>query len=585
MPAHDVWLPVGTLDELRERGAIVVSGADRPIAVYLHDGDRVSAVDNRCPHLGFPLHRGSVQDGLLTCHWHEARFDLCSGCTFDLWADDVPVFDTELRDGRVFVAPRPRHAENADHFRRRLLHGLEHNISLIQAKAMLGLRRCGVPWIDVLRDVAAFATQHHDDWGQGMTLLAIAANLREHLSEDTMYHVALRASRQVSADCADAVPTRKRGPLLEGDHTPERLSRWLCAWVQTRHRDAAECVVLTACDRLGSRPEFADILFTAANERVYAQIGHVFDAANKAFELLNAIGWDHAADTLPLLTRQTVMAQGAEEDTHWHHPIEVIEPLRSAEATLRERFAGGFGTGEQPNADWLPVLLGEDPRAIIDALTAAFDAGVAPQVVSKHVAYAAALRLARFAMTNEVPDWFNPRHTFIFANAVHQAVKRSPTPGVVRGILHAALSVYMDRFLNVPAARMPTDARLDALPTDPAALRQELLDALDRHADVETAAAIVVRHLRLGHPLPELIDALALATAREDFDFHAMQVLEAAVQQSREWPRGAETEQLFVAVARQLAAFCPTPRAGDQIARIATRLDRGEKMYENGAPV
>jgi hypothetical protein len=41
--------------------------------------------------MGFPLERGSVEDGILTCHWHHARFDLESGCTFDLWADDVPI--------------------------------------------------------------------------------------------------------------------------------------------------------------------------------------------------------------------------------------------------------------------------------------------------------------------------------------------------------------------------------------------------------------------------------------------------------------------------------------------------------------
>jgi nitrite reductase/ring-hydroxylating ferredoxin subunit len=31
----------------------------------------------------FPLHRGSIEDGILTCRWHHARFDLRSGSTFD----------------------------------------------------------------------------------------------------------------------------------------------------------------------------------------------------------------------------------------------------------------------------------------------------------------------------------------------------------------------------------------------------------------------------------------------------------------------------------------------------------------------
>jgi nitrite reductase/ring-hydroxylating ferredoxin subunit len=40
------------------------------------------ALDNQCPHMGFPLERGSIEDGILT--WHHARFDLESGCTFAL---------------------------------------------------------------------------------------------------------------------------------------------------------------------------------------------------------------------------------------------------------------------------------------------------------------------------------------------------------------------------------------------------------------------------------------------------------------------------------------------------------------------
>jgi hypothetical protein len=231
------------------------------------------------------------------------------------------------------------------------------------------------------------------------------------------------------------------------------------------------------------------------------------------------------------------------------------------------------------------VLLEDDPLGIIETLRTALQNGTPPAELSKRVAFAAACRLARFAMTNEVADWFNPRHTFIFANAVHQAVKRSPTPGVVRGILHAAISVYQDRFLNVPAARLPIESSLAELPTDANELRRQLLETLNRQADVDGATRLVLRHLRLGHSAEDLFDTLAFATAREDFDFHAMQVLEAGVQQFREWDGGPEAEQILVAVVRQLAAFCPTPRAGLQTATIAMRLDRGEKMYENGEPV
>src|SRR6266478_5800548 len=105
--SKEAFLRVAPLDEIQQKGVILVKGADRSMAVFAHNG-QVSAVDNRCPHMGFPLYRGSVKDGILTCHWHHARFDLRSGCTFDLFADDVPAYDVEVRDSVVFVAAHPR---------------------------------------------------------------------------------------------------------------------------------------------------------------------------------------------------------------------------------------------------------------------------------------------------------------------------------------------------------------------------------------------------------------------------------------------------------------------------------------------
>jgi nitrite reductase/ring-hydroxylating ferredoxin subunit len=109
----------GSLEELKAKGRLVVHGGHRPILV-IYDRGRVFALDNRCPHMGFPLERGSVTDGILTCHWHHARFDLESGCTFDLWADDVPICPVELRNGEVWVKTTFGHADPAAHLRQRL---------------------------------------------------------------------------------------------------------------------------------------------------------------------------------------------------------------------------------------------------------------------------------------------------------------------------------------------------------------------------------------------------------------------------------------------------------------------------------
>src|SRR3974390_2827696 len=103
VPSREFVL-AGSIEELKAKGRLVLHGAHRPILVVFDRG-RAFALDNRCPHMGFPLERGSFDDGILTCHWHHARFDLESGCTFDLWADDVPMCPVEVP---ALAMTRPR---------------------------------------------------------------------------------------------------------------------------------------------------------------------------------------------------------------------------------------------------------------------------------------------------------------------------------------------------------------------------------------------------------------------------------------------------------------------------------------------
>ena len=148
--ANKEFVFAGSVDELKAKGRLVLHGGHRPILV-IHDRGRVFALDNRCPHMGFPLDRGSVEDGILTCHWHHARFDLESGCTFDLWADDVPTFPVELRNGEVWVKTTLGHADPVAHWRQRLTDGLAHDLGLVIAKAAHGQLAADVPAAAIVR--------------------------------------------------------------------------------------------------------------------------------------------------------------------------------------------------------------------------------------------------------------------------------------------------------------------------------------------------------------------------------------------------------------------------------------------------
>lgn len=82
-------------------------------------------------------------------------------------------------------------------------------------------------------------------------------------------------------------------------------------------------------------------------------------------------------------------------------------------------------------------------------------AGASPEQLGRALAYAAALRIVRFHPQNDFADWDTVHHAFTTANALHQALIRNPAVELLRGVVHGALRVYLDRFLNVPASRFP----------------------------------------------------------------------------------------------------------------------------------
>src|SRR3954447_17265221 len=123
-------LRAASLAEVRAAGRLVVH-VDRETICLFADGDEVHAVDNRCPHMGFPLHLGSLCDGILTCHWHHARFDICSGGTFDPWADDVPSYEVILENGDIWVNPHSKLVNDTNKYKNRLREGLQQNIGIV----------------------------------------------------------------------------------------------------------------------------------------------------------------------------------------------------------------------------------------------------------------------------------------------------------------------------------------------------------------------------------------------------------------------------------------------------------------------
>ncbi|HZI39728.1 MAG TPA: Rieske 2Fe-2S domain-containing protein, partial [Acidimicrobiia bacterium] len=293
-------ITIGTLGDLQRAGCLTGKAGSQPVCVFWSDGAPF-ALDDRCPHMGFPLHRGSVESGLLTCHWHNARFDLRSGGTLDPWADDVRSYPVEIEDGRVvvIVPPEPDRRQALHH---RLEEGLEQGISLVMAKAVLGLLDSGVSTEEIVRAGVAFGTRYREaGWGAGLTVLTAMANVLPHLDPADRALSLVAGLAFVSRDTRGRPP---RFPLLalQGGPPPDRLAAWYRRFIETRSADAAERALASAIARTDAGPDgddghrlVADMMFAAATDHVFLDGGHTIDFTNKAFEVLDHLGWGSAA--------------------------------------------------------------------------------------------------------------------------------------------------------------------------------------------------------------------------------------------------------------------------------------------------
>src|SRR5919109_5143101 len=235
---------VASLEELRAAGRLVVSVGGHTICL-LAEGDAVHAVDNRCPHMGFPLHRGSISDGILTCHWHHARFDLCTGGTFDQWADELRRFPVEIDGNDIYVdlAPPP---DRVAHQRKRLQVGLERDVSLVIGKAAIVLSEADPSGVDAFRAGVDFGVRRRGGgWFRGLTTLTCLMNLLPRLEPGERAAALYHGLSDVAADSAGVEP---RFPLepLPGKASPDRLARWFRRFLEVRDAEGAERALVSA---------------------------------------------------------------------------------------------------------------------------------------------------------------------------------------------------------------------------------------------------------------------------------------------------------------------------------------------------
>ena len=296
---------VGSLASLAEAGRRLVKVGRKQIVLF-HGDKGVFACNNRCPHEGFPLMEGSLAEGcVLTCNWHNWKFDLESGETL-VGGDRLRRYPVQLRGDEIWldVADPPPAARAAkaldslrDSFRRHEYDRMAREISRLQ--------RSGADPLDALRGAIGWT---HDRLEFGTTHAHAAAPdwlaLREGLAPEAP--AALVPLVEVVGNLAWDTLREPAYPYAEGRaaYAPEALVE------AVEQEDEARAVALLR-GALAEGLAFRDLerpLATAALAH-YQDFGHALIYVYKTGQLIDRLGPRVAEPLLLALLRSLVYAR------------------------------------------------------------------------------------------------------------------------------------------------------------------------------------------------------------------------------------------------------------------------------------
>jgi nitrite reductase/ring-hydroxylating ferredoxin subunit len=96
------WIRAIDLAALKQEGRALFRNEGRQIALFA-TAEGIFACNNRCPHEGYPLREGTLgAGGVLTCNWHNWKFDLATGANLDR-GEGLRTYPVQLRGEDVWL--------------------------------------------------------------------------------------------------------------------------------------------------------------------------------------------------------------------------------------------------------------------------------------------------------------------------------------------------------------------------------------------------------------------------------------------------------------------------------------------------
>ncbi len=498
------WIDVAAAEDLAAAGKMVVRHEGRQI-LLLDTPAGLFACVNRCPHEGYPLREGSLGSGkascILTCNWHNWKFDLSTGETL-VGGDKLRRFPIRQQGARVEIDIVP---EDTDQRRTTILAGLERALheddSDRQVREVARLMQLGLDPHDALRhaihwarDRLEFGTTHAigaaPDWlqlgwqGSAEERLIACGEILGHLSDDardrTGYPIPAGASPWDETAFAAAIEAQDEATAI-------RLMRGGLA------------VPLSA-------DSWRRVLMRVALAH-YADFGHALIYSVKTMELLDLLGPDIAEPLLAMLVRSLCFARRDDLLPEFRSYADQLNLWGTVDAGIGGPAAEAFRRASPKSA--MAITRNWSAQANVETIWPILVEAAAWQLLLADESH---FRRVDLKIADNA-NWLDLTHALTFADAGEAAAARAPE-------LWPAIMLQLACFIGRNSGFV--DAGLDTTAfaiTDPAAFWQDARHALFDHG---RGRFIISAHLiktllsaeRLARKFPRLAPLLASALDR-----------------------------------------------------------------------
>jgi nitrite reductase/ring-hydroxylating ferredoxin subunit len=505
--AHENSTVVGNISDFAEGVMKVVHVGHRRV-LLVRTAKGLYALDNACPHQGYGLARGDLAGDTVTCIWHNWKFAVDTGeCVVGeenvrthsvLIHEDGTVRVTLAAEDRQAAIPRLRESVDSGLRKGYLGQVARDVVRLLQANDNPG----ELVW----RAIEWGAPRAEYGWGHSVALATDCITLLDR------YEGVDRALPIVQAFSGIVAENRPEMPSVLPEPTV------MTADARLRFRSAIEREAVEEAQSLlrgallsGVEPAIIREWLTSVASDHFLNYGHGAIYTQKAFELLDHLGWDRADTVLGHLV--PAIGYGTREDrlpymrpfmkAMQEHSLETImqtidreDPASWDSSSLSEALLNGGKRADVFGESFAALQSGSGVDRLLD---------VAVATVSE--------RMMRFVATDDFDlsddfGWLDLTHGITFANAARWQWEHHRGPDALRQALFAVwLSHWTGRHEWHTKIGERDTVQLDAsIATASRVLTHESL--LDRSGSfivtahgVKTAVAAEREALRTGSPV------------------------------------------------------------------------------------